>query len=228
VAARETGASVAPAVLRSAARPGAAAADDPGCDRMQRMTSYVLDATLAHIRPRIGRQLRVPGDLSLAGLHQALQIAFGWQDSHVHEFHVGRARYGVSDPEGGDDKLLDDADIAVAAALPFKTSTMQYIYDLGDCWMHTVTVDGIDAEQPKRSPRSLRARGPTAPAACLAGERACPPEDCGGPPGYADFLEAIHTSGHPQHAELLEWVGGEFDAEWFSLSDVNRELSALS
>lgn len=80
---------------------------------------------------------------------------------------------------------------------------------------------------PKRGAYSLSARGRTAPVACVGGERACPPEDCGGPSGYADFLEAITTPDHPQHDELLEWVGGAFDPEAFSLSDVNRELSSM-
>lgn len=189
------------------------------------MTSYVLEATVAHVRPRIWRQLQVPGELSLSGLHEALQIAFGWTNSHLHEFHVGKARYGVPDPD--DDKLLDEADVTVAAVLPHKTSTMQYIYDLADWWIHNITVDRIEDAPPKRSTRSLGARGPTAPVACLAGQRAHPPEDCGGPSAYADFLEAIHTPDHPQHQELLDWVGGTFDPEALSLSDVNRALSSL-
>jgi len=191
------------------------------------MSSYTLIVTIAHIRPKIWRQIRVPGDLSLASLHEVLQIAFGWENSHLHEFRVGKARYGVPDPEDGDDALLDEADATVEQALPYKSSAMEYIYDLGDHWIHAVAVDDIEAEPPKRSARSFGARGPTAPIACLAGKRACPPEDCGGPSGYADFLEAINTPDHPQHAELLEWVGGAFDPEAFSLSDVNRELSSL-
>jgi hypothetical protein len=43
------------------------------------VNAYLLDVTLAHIRPKIWRQLQVPGDLSLRGLHEVLQLAFGWQ-----------------------------------------------------------------------------------------------------------------------------------------------------
>jgi hypothetical protein len=190
------------------------------------MSSYILNVTLTHIRPKIWRQLRVPGDLTLAGLHEALQIAFGWENSHLHEFEVGKKRYGMPDPD--DDREIDDeADVTVAQALPHKSSTMQYVYDLGDYWIHTVAVERIEDAPAPRGPRPLGARGPTAPLACLAGKRACPPEDCGGPSGYADFLEAIHTPDHPQHTGLLEWVGGAFDPEALSLREINDELSSL-
>jgi hypothetical protein len=59
---------------------------------------------------------------------------------------------------------------------------------------------------------------------CVAGKRACPPEDCGGPWGYADFLEAIQNPKHPAHEEMLEWAGGEFNPEAFEMEAVNEEL----
>jgi hypothetical protein len=113
------------------------------------MSFYTLNVTLPHIRPKIWRQVRVPGDLSLAGLHEVLQIAFGWENSHLHEFQVGKQRYGMPDPDGGDDELLDDADIAVAAALPFGKASSQRPVDLG--------CRARDCEGPRRGARS-RAR----------------------------------------------------------------------
>lgn len=62
---------------------------------------------------------------------------------------------------------------------------------------------------------------------CLAGECRCPPEDCSGAPGFAEFLEAIRDTNHPEHAEMLEWIGGAFDPEAFDLSAVNSELRLL-
>ncbi|HEX9710217.1 MAG TPA: plasmid pRiA4b ORF-3 family protein [Candidatus Thermoplasmatota archaeon] len=191
------------------------------------MTAYLLDVTLAHLRPKIWRQLHVPGDLSLGGLHEVLQIAFGWQDCHLHEFRVGERRYGVPDPDGEDEDLLDDADMSVARALPRKSSTMQYIYDFGDCWIHNVVVHRIEKAEAARGHR-LRRPVRAGAVTCLAGARACPPEDCGGPHGYAEFLEAITSPEHPEHDAMLTWVGGAFDPEAFSLSDINRRLSALA
>lgn len=186
------------------------------------MLSYVLDVALAHIRPKIWRQLRVPGDLSLAELHDVLQLAFGWEDYHLHEFRVGQQRYGVPDPEEPNDDLFDDLDATVASALPHRSSTMQYIYDFGDDWIHNVSVHRIDDAAPSHRPHSR-----SAPVACLAGKRCAPPEDCGGPPGYRELLDAIGNAAHPRHAELLEWVGGAFDPEAFSLRDVNSALVSL-
>jgi Plasmid pRiA4b ORF-3-like protein len=60
------------------------------------------------------------------------------------------------------------------------------------------------------------------------GKRACPPEDCGGVWGYASFLEALHDPEHPEHEEMLEWIGGEFDPEAFDLDEVNVELQRLT
>jgi hypothetical protein len=191
------------------------------------MSAYLLDVTLAHIRPKIWRRLHVPGDLSLGGLHEVLQLAFGWQDCHLHEFQVGEQHYGVPDPEGDDEDLLDDADISVARVLPRKSSTMQYVYDYGDEWIHNVAVHRIEELETTRGHRLRRTRRAGA-VTCLAGARACPPEDCGGPHGYAEFLEAITSPAHPEHDAMLTWVGGAFDPVAFSLGDINRRLSALA
>ncbi len=91
-----------------------------------------------------------------------------------------------------------------------------YEYDLGDGWRHTITVEKtLPVEAGVRYPR------------CLDGKRACPPEDCGGPCGYADFVEAVQNPKHEQHDELLDWVGGEFDPEKFDLDAVNEELPGV-
>ena len=63
---------------------------------------------------------------------------------------------------------------------------------------------------------------------CLTGKRARPPEDCGGIWGYAGFLEAIRDPKHPEHEEMLEWVGGEYAPDVFDLDEVNRELQRLT
>ena len=92
-----------------------------------------------------------------------------------------------------------------------------YEYDFGDSWEHELLVEKIlPLEEGKRYP------------VCLTGKRACPPEDCGGIWGYASLLEAIRDPEHPEHEEMVDWVGGEFDPEAFDLDEVNRELQNLT
>jgi hypothetical protein len=80
---------------------------------------------------------------------------------------------------------------------------------------HPARLVTLDADPAAKYPR------------CTAGKRACPPEDCGGPWSYDEFLEAISDPKHDDHDDLLEWVGGEFDAEKFDLNGVNKELSSV-
>lgn len=190
------------------------------------MSWHILKVTLAHIRPPIWRRLCVPSDTPLDVLHLALQAAFGWQDSHEHEFRVGRARYGVPDPDAN--KLRDEAEMTVAEALPHKSSSAQYTYDLADCWLHTISVERIEAEAPSQGGRSLRPRRKRNAVTCLDGARAAPPEDCGGPASYDDFLRALAHPNHVRHAEMSEWSRGIFDPEQFDAAFVNRRLAALA
>jgi Plasmid pRiA4b ORF-3-like protein len=187
--------------------------------------THVLWLMIAHIRPAIWRRLSLPSATSLATLHDALQVAFGWEDSHLHEFEVGDVRYGVPDPD--DEELLDEIEVTLTDVLPRKASHLEYIYDLGDYWTHTISAEHIEEAVVSGGARSLRRRRRAGVIACLDGERAAPPEDCGGPAGYADFLAAISDSAHPRHAELAEWIGGDFDPDRLSLADINRRLSSL-
>jgi len=91
---------------------------------------------------------------------------------------------------------------------------MLYEYDFGDGWMHKIVVEKIVAPSPK-------VKAPC----CVAGVRACPPEDCGGPYRYAEFLKAIRDPSHPEHEDMVEWLGGEFDPAYFDLEDVNQQLA---
>ena len=189
------------------------------------VTTHLLKITLAHVRPPIWRRLAVPSDTSLARLHAVMQLAFGWQDSHLHEFKVGDARYGVPGPD--DEELLDEAEVTVADVLPRKTSRLEYVYDLGDFWIHNVSVEHIEAAPASGGSRSMRPRHRPGVITCLDGARAAPPEDCGGPAGYSELLEALADERHPRHAELREWIGADFDAERFVIADINRRLAAL-
>ncbi len=177
---------------------------------------YQLKVTLLGAEPPVWRRVLVPGDISLGQLHTVIQKAIGWTDAHLHEFIVGGQRYGEPDSEEPDPGLRPDWKATLRKVAPAQGVRFEYVYDFGDGWMHDVLVESIAAHE-------KQLRYPV----CLAGERQCPPEDCGGPPGYADFLKAIRNPKHPQHAEMLEWIGRAFDPEAFNLAAVNRKLRQL-
>src|SRR5947209_2102508 len=177
-------------------------------------TVYQLKITLGDVRPPVWRRVQVK-DCTLGKLHHVIQVCMGWQECHLHVFEVGRVQYAEPDPEGtGDHK--SERSIKLSRIVAEGHTKFSYTYDFGDNWDHTIAVE-----------KTLPAEPHVGYPHCVTGKRACPPEDCGGPSGYADFLDAVRDPGHQQHAELLEWVGGEFDPEAFDLAAVNRELHNL-
>jgi len=133
----------------------------------------------------------------------------GWTNSHLHQFQVGAAVYGTRDPEFRPD-ILDEWRVRLADVLRKPKDRMVYEYDFGDGWTHDIVLEAV-------SPAPLRARYPMV----LAGKRACPPEDVGGPDGYAHFLEAIRDPRHPEHDDMIAWSGSPFDLDAFDLQDIN-------
>ncbi len=184
---------------------------------MQRKTSstpmYRLRIELQAVKPAVWRSLRVPGQVTLAKLHKAFQIAMGWTDSHLHEFEIKGQRYGIPDPDFQDEPMINERRVTLAEALTPSVRQFRYSYDFGDGWEHAVEVEPEG---------SMSADAP--PLLCLAGANACPPEDVGGPYGYADFLAAIGNPKHRRHQEMLAWCGGVFDPAGFDLQAVNGRL----
>jgi len=175
---------------------------------------YQLKVVLREVEPPVWRRLHVPGSLRLDRLHRVLQRVMGWTNSHLHEFVIAGRRYGEPDPEGGPTAVLPEHRVRLCDVAAAENRHFLYRYDFGDNWQHEVLVERI----------STAREGGVVPV-CLAGARRCPPEDCGGVPGYEEFLATIHDVGHPQHDERLAWVGGAFDAESFDLDQVNRALA---
>ena len=132
-------------------------------------------------------------------------------------FRIGEVAYGEPDPEFDDDReVKDDRRARLSRAVHGAGVEFVYLYDFGDGWTHRVVVEHIRPPEPRiRYPR------------VLAGARACPPEDVGGPDGYVDFLEAIAYPKHSDHDAMLEWVGGEFDPEAFDVDAKNREFDVV-
>lgn len=175
---------------------------------------YTVKVQLRYISPPIYRVLQLPGRTSLLKLHKVIQRTMGWEDYHLHLFEVEWKRYSAS-PESFDSEVFDSRKITLDEIFSSGTKSFIYDYDMGDDWRHDITLLGILKDVVKEE------------IACVAGARACPPEDCGGPPGYENLLEALADPNHEEHDELLEWVGGEYDPEEFDMEKVDRAVKRV-
>ena len=178
-----------------------------------------LSVTLEGIEPPVWRRIVVPGHIHLGQLHDVIQCVMGWTDSHLHEFVVGERRYGRPDwgLDDDGDRLYQERNAKLGKVVERAGGRLLYSYDFGDDWRHEIVVEDVLADDSAK-PR----------AACLAGERACPPEDVGGVYGYAEFLEVIDDPSHEEHTHFVEWAGGAFDPNALDLEAVNVRLSNLA
>jgi hypothetical protein len=172
---------------------------------------YELKITLLGSDPPIWRRVQVLPETTLGELNFVLQAVMGWTDSHLHQFTIREGQY--SDPQFELDGAEDEFDVTLGEVAPRARRRFEFLYDFGDGWEHDVVVERIVPCEPRK-------RYP----ACVGGERACPPEDCGGVWGYLDFLEAIGNPDHEEHEGMLAWFGGAFDPEAFDVKAVNKQL----
>lgn len=178
---------------------------------------YQFKITLLESKPLIWRRIQI-ADCTLDKLHEHIQTSMGWTNSHLHRFEIGKKRYG--DPELLED--VDDLDIGDSTAtllseiLPIDGKRFQftYEYDFGDYWQHEVLFEG-----------SLEAVKGTNLPICLEGERACPPENCGGVGGYEHLLDVLADPNHEEHRDMAEWIGGKLDPDKF---DSNAATKAMT
>ena len=141
----------------------------------------------------------------------------GWENCHMFEFKANGSRIG--EPHEGDEgyggKLIDASKVTVGSLIPGNKKTINYTYDFGDSWEHLIEVEKI-------LPEDKNVKYPI----CTEGELNCPPEDCGGIWGFYDLLETIKNKKHPEHKEMLEWLSGKYDPEFFNKKLVNERLSS--
>lgn len=171
---------------------------------------FELSITLDGTDPPVWRRIRARSNVTLFKIHGVLQTVMGWTDSHAHQFEVGDRLYRIPDPESSEPHE-DEKKTLLNQVLQKQGDRLIYEYDLGDSWKHTVVLEDVlkpesDVEYP----------------IVEAGERACPPEDCGGPDGYTRLIEALSDAGHPDHDEMAEWVGDAYDPEYFDADEINR------
>lgn len=178
---------------------------------------YQIKVGLRGAKPPIWRRLEAPADISLARLHAVIQVAFDWDDSHLHVFETPYGSFGRPDAELGH-RAADRVTLEQVA--PAVNSKLSYLYDFGDNWEHEIVVEKVlDRDESVAYPR------------CTGGRRAAPPEDCGGVWGYEYLVEILSDPTNPEHEERLEWLGlddaTEFDPARFDAEAVTKALSVL-
>jgi hypothetical protein len=173
---------------------------------------YLLHVRIAHIDPPIWRDLLVP-----------------WAGGHLHAFRSGKASY-TDTRRDADSGRAEESRFRISDVLPRVGMKATYEYDFGDCWRHEICVKEI-----------MAVVGWTG-AQCVGGARACPPEDCGGVPGYEELLTALARKNHARHGELSAWLTsyrrrlasldarfrGPYDAEAFDLAAASRAVAGAS
>lgn len=194
------------------------------------MAALTIRVTLDDIDPVVWRAVRISTDSTLPELHDLIQDAMGWEDRHLHVFFTGDDAYArdqqrfemrISLDEEDDGTGVCEDGVRVGDVLTAVGDELGYEYDFGDGWGHRLVVEQVPASAEPVSP------------ACLAGERACPPEDCGGPHGYEDTLRAVADPSDPEHEHLRGWLG-DFDRDHFDLAlasariDTRRDVAELA
>ncbi|MGW5576269.1 plasmid pRiA4b ORF-3 family protein [Micromonospora chokoriensis] len=176
---------------------------------------YQIKVGLRGAKPPIWRRLELPADTSLATLHDIIQVAFGWNGSHLHVFETEYGDFGVADRELG---YRAEAPVTLEQVASGVGDRFRYTYDFGDSWEHEIVVEKVLPRQAIAYPR------------CTGGRRAAPPDDCGGVWGYAELVEVLGDPGHPDHGDRLEWFGlasaADFQPARFDAAEITQALQA--
>lgn len=179
----------------------------------------VLRIELQGIEPLIWRRVAVPTSMSLTAVHRVIQAAMGWLDCHLWHFEADGRRYSMrvpSEPEWNE-RYEDAGRETIGALLDSGLRRMEYAYDMGDYWEHSVVVERVGAPAPGVNYPQF-----------LGGERRCPPEDCGGPDGYFEFLKNVLSKQKRQRDEALGWYGGPYDPDDIDEPKIVRALGKIA
>jgi Plasmid pRiA4b ORF-3-like protein len=164
--------------------------------------------------PPVWRRVLIPATYPLDRVHAVIQAAMGWQNCHMHAFRLGDVSYGLPDP---DDVLgfLDERKSRLGD-LGATVDRIEYEYDFGDSWEHELVVEARTVAQDEGIYP-----------ACVAGEGACPPEDCGGSYGFEEFKELLAGPPSAEREEMLQWAGGDYDPARFNLTAANTAVAGI-
>jgi hypothetical protein len=175
-----------------------------------------LHMELREIRPKVWRRVLVPETITLLKLHSVIQRAFQWGGHHLHEFEAAGERYGSPDPDFDSPGSVRSERTALTKAMT-RSGTIDYVYDFGDHWQHRVKLEKTLAPMPDlKLPL------------CVDGAGATPPDDCGGAPGYMDFVQAMADPHHEEHEDMKRWIGRDsWDPAAFDIDSVNAWLAEI-
>ncbi|MBK1669490.1 hypothetical protein CKO28_15735 [Rhodovibrio sodomensis] len=176
-----------------------------------------LSADLRGVEPTVRRRFEVPAEMTLADLHEVLQVTFQWDDDHLHSFQAGETRYGPPEVRDGfGPPVQPEEGIKIGTLARKGRQRLRYLYDFGDDWLHDIRILQVrDADPERPAPALLHAQGRT------------PPEDCGGPFGYAALLAILDDPTHPDHAEYAEWYPDGIDPHAPETEGIEKRLEAL-
>ena len=189
------------------------------------MKAYQIKIELIDSEPLIWRRVIVPAEITFKRLHDTIQFAMGWWDSHLYEFDFPEeklritcddesfdewkyysAKYKTVKPTKKEDPLgiigrmletkLKKSQSTKIDKYLAKYATFEYVYDFGDHWQHQIQIERVIDDYLLGYPQVLE------------GEGACPPEDVGGIGGYQEFLKAWNNPRHPEHDSVREWGEG--------------------
>ena len=181
---------------------------------------YQFRIELREIEPKIWRVIQVPETYSFWDLHVAIQDSMGWLDYHLHEFTVTdpitrkKIIIGIpTDEEEGFfiEETIPSWKVMIADGFSKRNKKAYYCYDFGDDWQHIIKLEKILPKDKEQTyPR------------CIAGERACPPEDCGSTPGYEEILDMLKNPepDNEEYQEMMKWLGGSYDPEYFDCNEI--------
>jgi hypothetical protein len=175
-----------------------------------------LKIALLSVRPQVWRRIEVESSVKLSRLSCILLRGMGWYDLHLHQFLIGDVCYGMPDIDSTND-ALDEAKFTLAKVAPHVKDRFQLDYDFSDGWEHRVVVEEIAKAKP----------GVTYPR-CTGGANACPPEDCGGPYGYAELREALADPTDERDDDILESIPDDFDPTRFDLDAANARIQGIT
>ena len=171
--------------------------------------------------PLVWRRITLDGRSSFAALHHVIQAAMGWHDAHLHQFRINNRYIGVPDPENDAPEwhTEDERKVLLNRVLT-DDAVFTYLYDFGDGWEHRLLVEECDDSDDLRFGDG--------DAWVDAGERACPPEDCGGVGGFQDFLEKLEDEPYSDESkDLRKWAGLDYDPARFDRQAANAAIKRL-
>lgn len=177
---------------------------------------YDIRVELLDVEPRVWRRILVGDDMSLIDLNSVIQGAMGWQAAHLSAFEIEGQRYDIAFKTDDPGEIVGKSMTGILTRdLLHPGVEAAFEYDFGDSWWHRIEVlehrPIVKGDQPPR---------------CIDGARACPPEDSGGPFGYAHMLDVVSQPSNPEHQDIREWLG-PFDPERFDIVRANREIREI-